>query len=131
MKRESALSRERGEGFTLVETLIAITLLTVGLVSLAALVVSSSRQTELEDDRQRVLEAAQNLLEEVKASEPLLVIQTYDGQRYPVADVDGELTVDVDAADMSLLGVTVTATWDSAGNSQTLVLETQIYNSKG
>lgn len=121
----------RGGGFSLLEALIAMTLLTVGLVSLAALVVSASRQTELEQNRQKVLEAAQNLLEEIKANDPQ-VVPNFDGQQYAVPGVSsGVLTVEVDSTVTALLGVVVTATWDTAGNGQNMVLETQIYNSKG
>lgn len=118
-------------GFTIIETLIAITLLTVGLVSLAVLVVSSTRQTEFEDDRQKVLDAAQNLLEQVKADDPLLIVANYDGEVYPIEGVDGTVAVNVDATVPSLLGVTVTATWNTAGNDMTIVLETEIYNANG
>ena len=118
-------------GFTVIETLIAITLLTIGLVSLAVLVVSSTRATEFEDDRQKVLESAQNLLEQVKASDPQLIVQTYDGQQYPVPGVDGDVAISIDATDPALLGVTVTAGWNSGGNDMSLVLETQIYNANG
>ncbi len=130
MQRQGGFRRGTA-GFTMVETLIAITLLTIGLVSIGVLVVSSTRQTELEDDRQRVLESARNLLEQVKASDPQLIVQTFDGQQYEVPDVDGDVAVSIDATDPALLGVTVTADWNSAGSGMSLVLETQIYNSKG
>ena len=130
MQRQPGFRRGTA-GFTMVETLIALTLLTIGLVSLGVLVVSSTRQTELEDDRQRVLESARNLLEQVKASDPQLIVQTFDGQQYAVPDVDGDVAVSIDATDPALLGVTVTADWNSGGSGMSLVLETQIYNSKG
>ena len=130
MQRQAGIRRGTA-GFTMVETLIALTLLTIGLVSLGVLVVSSTRQTELEDDRQRVLESARNLLEQVKASDPQLIVQTFDGQQYEVPDVDGDVAVSIDATDPALLGVTVTADWNSGGSGMSLVLETQIYNSKG
>lgn len=130
MQRQPGFRRSTA-GFTVIETLIALTLLTVGLVSLGVLVVSSARQTELEDDRQRVLESARNLLEQVKASDPQLIVQTFDEQQYPVPGVDGDVAVSIDATDPALLGVTVTADWNSGGSGMSLVLETQIYNSKG
>lgn len=130
MQRQAGFRRGTA-GFTMVETLIAITLLTVGLVSLGVLVVSTTRQTKLEDDRQRVLESARNLLEQVKASDPQLIVQTFDGQEYAVPDVDGDVAISIDATDPALLGVTVTADWNSGGSGMSLVLETQIYNSKG
>ncbi len=130
MRRQAGFRRGTA-GFTMVETLIAITLLTIGLVSIGVLVVSSTRQTELEDDRQRVLESARNLLEQVKASDPQLIVQTFDEQQYSVPGVDGDVTVSIDATDPALLGVTVTAGWNSGGSGMSLVLETQIYNSKG
>ena len=130
MQRQAGIHRGTA-GFTMVETLIAITLLTIGLVSIGVLVVSSTRQTELEDDRQRVLESARNLLEQVKASDPQLIVQTFDEQQYAVPGVDGDVAVSIDATDPALLGVTVTAGWNSGGSGMSLVLETQIYNSKG
>ena len=131
VQRQPGFRRTRGQGFSLLEALVAMTLLTIGLVSLAALVVSTSRQTELEEDRQRVLEAAQNLLEQVKATEPMVIEATYNAQQFPVPGVAGTVAVDIDATDPAILGVTVTAIWDTRDITHNLVLQTEIYNSKG
>ena len=130
MQRQPGFGRTRGQGFSLLEALVAMTLLTIGLVSLAALVVSTSRQTELEEDRQRALEAAQNLVEQVKATDPLVIEATYDAQTYRVPGVAGTVAVEIDATNPAILAVTVTAVWDTRDITHNLVLETRIYNSK-
>ncbi len=127
----------RNEGFSLIEIHIAMTILAVALVGMGTLVVSSSRQTEVDESRQRVLQAAQNLIEEIRTVDTETILSTYDGQTYNVEDVTGTagptevLSVAVTAIEPKLLQVSITATWSVAGTPLTYTLDTQIYNAKG
>ncbi len=121
-------------GFTLLEIMAATGLLLIGVMALVAIVVPLSRQREQVETGQAVLIDARSLMEEIVASAPTLVVATYDTQTYDVAGVDGAngdgttLSVAVDDT-TTLLGVTITGSWNLQDHVETLVLTTAIDNS--
>jgi Tfp pilus assembly protein PilV len=124
-------------GFTLIELVIALSLMVLGLVSLAGVFVPLSRQGDQAEADTAVLHRARSLLEEIHATAPDLVASTYDGDAHTVPGVQGNgpggtaLTVDVDSTNPKLLIVTVTGDWTAGGTAQSLVLGTRIYNPNG
>ena len=116
---------------------MALVLLVVGLVSLAGLIVSISRQREMASARRLVLGRGISLLEEIKGAPPETLVVTYHGATRTVAGVMGSnvdlsaLTVNVDASNPNLLVVVVTGSWVISGATDTMALRTEIYNPSG
>lgn len=119
---------ERGDrGLTLVEAVIASSVLVVGLVGLAGVFISVSGGREQAALRTLVQSQAQSLLEEIKGVAPETVVGTYDGLTNP----ESGLTVTVDSTNPKLLVVTVSAEWIVRTNLENLAFTTEIYNPKG
>lgn len=119
---------ERGDrGLTLVEAVIASSVLVVGLVGLAGVFIAVSGGREQAALRTLVQSEAQSLLEEIKGVAPETVVGTYDG----VTQSELGLTITVDSTNPKLLVVTVSAEWVARQNLENLVLTTEIYNPKG
>lgn len=123
------------EGFGLVDVMAALTITVLGLVAVAAVLLSTSHQQDQEGARILALMRAEALMEEVKGSNPATLAATYDGMFVPVQGVIGSqvtqqvITVDVDDTDPTLLVVSVFASWLSRGAVETLTLRTDIFNS--
>ncbi len=121
-------------GFTLIELLVAMSTMLVAVIAMAAIIVPLSRQRQQVEATQVVLIDARSLMEEILASDPKLVVTTYDTQTYNVDGVEGAngdgttLSVAVDDT-ISLLQVTITGAWDIQDHVETLVLTTEIDNS--
>ena len=151
-------SYETLRGLTLVEVTIAMMLTSVGIVSLAGVLLSVQRQHEQASARSQVLQSAANILEEIKGSPLQTVYTNYHGRSYEVAGVSGTgqgglaidvagvpatgqipatgqggsvISVSVDPTNPKLLVVTLNASWIVLGNTETLELQTEIYSLKG
>jgi prepilin-type N-terminal cleavage/methylation domain-containing protein len=138
-KRDLASGRwGRGaRGFTLLELVVSLTLLTVGLISVAGVYVPVSREAEEIEVESRVLEEARLRLEEISAVAPSFLKTTYDDKTFAIDGVEGAgpsgetLRVRVDSSDPRLLGVTVDADWLVRGDAFHLSIETKVYNPDG
>ncbi len=130
-------NRSRTAGFTLMEIAISVSILIVGLVSLAGVLVSISHQREELTVRRTVLGRARSIVEEIKGVSPDTVAQAYNGLAYMVEGVTGNgnngeaITVAVDTTNPRLIRVTLTASWTAFNKSESLVLESEIYNPNG
>jgi len=128
---------DRAHGFTLLELMAALSVIIVGLVALSGYLVSASGQREQVTLRHRVLAEAQNILEEIRATDPYAIRATYDGATFPVEGVQGvvaggrTIAVAVDSSDPKLLTVTVTGRWRARGAEDSLTSRTQIFNRNG
>jgi Tfp pilus assembly protein PilV len=124
-------------GFTFIELTAAILILSVGLLSLAGVIISVKHQREQSTARGTVLHAAETVIEEMKGSpNPEALRRTYDGRTYGLAGIQGAfpdgsvLRVQVDAADPKLVQVTLGGAWIVLGHVETLDLFTQVYSEK-
>ena len=130
------LGRQTSDGITLVETTVAILLLSVGVVSLSGVLVSVEQQYRQASTRYAVLEQATSVLEEIKGSRPESVHREHHGTTFDVPGVSGAtpgqtvIRVSVDPTNPRLVGVTVQAEWDVLGHTETLELQTEIYSAR-
>ncbi len=128
---------DRARGFTLLETAVAGVLIVTALGTVAGLLLATSGTRRQAAVRSDVLRAAVAVLEQVKLTDPSLVQANHDGTTHHVTGVDGTngdgsaLTVDVDATEPRLVGVTVTASWYRGDSVETLDLRTEIYSGDG
>lgn len=130
-------SNTREAGFSLVELMIAMTVLTVGLIALSGVTLMTNRMADYDAGRSFMLSEAQLLLEEIRGTSPALLIDHYDGVSSTVtidAAAGDELvvesaTLDVAVTEVSsgLLEIGVAATWSVAGETDTFTLMTGIY----
>ena len=137
MANNLKLLRNRHRGYTLVEVMVAITLLVVGIMALAAIIVPLSRQREQVEAKFLVLERARSLLEEISGIAPENIASTYNGKTYIVSHVSGAnadgtaIAVSVDSTNPKLVLVTVTGAWTLGGHTETLSLQTASYSPQG
>ena len=145
-------------GFTLIEVVIALSTLCVAAFALAGVLVSVDHQAAQAAARFQALCEAQVLMEEIKNVPAIDIEATYAGSSRAISalnkptysesivsvwdpitqtDVDqvhvtvtnsAELLVDVDSNDPTLLIVTVNGSWALDGHTESLVLQTSIYN---
>ena len=93
-----------------------------------------NRQREQVEAVTAVMTDAKSLLEEITAGDPAFIEDTYDGQTYNVAGVDGAnadgttITVTVDSTNPFLLSVTIAGAWNIHGHVETLELVTDVFN---
>ena len=140
MSRDEAVEKTRSaadeSGFTIVEVLIAMSVLIVGLVALSGLLVTTSHSRQQVSQRHLVLERGQNIIEEIRAADPADLLTMYDSKTFDMFGVDGNnpdgsvIQVDVVAPDPSFLQVTVTGNWLLGQRSESLQLYTEIYDAK-
>ena len=131
-------AQERTRGFTPIEVATTITVLVIGFVALAGVMVPISQQSEQVAAKSEVTRQARSVLEQIKGLAPENVASTYNGATYFVQGITGTnndgsaLTVTVDSTNPKLVVVTVTGSWvDPGGTTETVVLRTEIYSSKG
>ena len=124
-------------GFTLLELMVATTVLVIAIMAIGAIAVPISRQREQVEAKNRVLARSKSLLEEIKGVPADSVFGAYDNTTYEVAGVDGafadnkEISIRVDQTDPTLVTVTVRGSWILADHTETLELVTEIYSSNG
>ena len=124
-------------GFTLVEIMVATSVLVIAVMAIAAIIVPLNRQREQVEAKTAVMSGARSLIEEIKGSDPEFIEATYDGQTSNVTGVDGAngdgttLTATVDSTIPQLLQITVAGAWNISGHVETLELSTEIYNPSG
>ena len=132
--RERTTDTTQG-GFTLIEVLAASGTILLALFALAAVLLSTQQAQELSRQRVQVLNRAQSLMEEIKGATPSTIESTYQGTTFPVTVITGTnqdgsvLSVVMNSTDPLILFVTITGGWSVLGDSDTLVLSTQILNS--
>ena len=128
---------ERHEGFTLFEVAVSISILLIGLTSLAGVFITIRHQRQEQATRRVVLQAATDILEEIKGVAPEWIATGYNGMKVSLEGVYGTgtnstaLSVTVDSSNPALLIVTVTGGWTSNGRDHSLDLQSEIFNPKG
>jgi len=119
-----ARRKPHGErGFTLIEVLIALTILTIGLLAVATMQISAIHGNKMGNDISRAIFLAQDKLEELKSSE----------------DITDTISVPANGSDETGIfnrswglgpsgtnsrSVTVTVSWTTRGNNHSVTLNT-------
>ncbi len=128
---------ESASGLTLVELVIAATVLTVAFGGMGTLLVSLTRQRGETEKRTIVAMEAENKIEEITGMDPNNIQTAYDGTTYFVSGIEGDhpddsvLSVSVVYQETRLLAVTVTGAWRDEGITRNLVLYTEFYDPDG
>lgn len=113
---------------------MALSIFLVAILSTAFVLVPVSQQSRQTDVRNRVAQAAQSLLEEIRGTPPDQVEALYHSSTFPVEYAEGSaeggdvLSVVVDALAPGLSRVTVTGSWLAGENEERLTLQTEIHH---
>lgn len=96
-------------GVTLIEVLVAMVVLSVGLLGMAGLQVSSLRANQSSYIRTQAVSQAYDILDEIRADLPNW--QTYNGRNY---DLSGTFPSGIAAVAVNNFMLTVTVSWDDS-----------------
>jgi len=111
--------RRYAKGFTLIEIMVAITLLSVGLLGMAGLTVGIMRGNTLSSELTTATALAQAKMEDIKRvgySGATDSAEDYNAiAGYPLYKRD--TVIDVDTPELGMKTVTITVSWDSDGSS--------------
>jgi prepilin-type N-terminal cleavage/methylation domain-containing protein len=111
--------RRHAKGFTLVEIMVAITLLSIGLLGMAGLTVGIMRGNALSSEVTTATALAQAKMEDIKRvgySGATNSAEDYNGiAGYPLFKRD--TVIDVDTPELGMKTVTITVSWDSDASS--------------
>jgi len=111
--------RRYAKGFTLIEIMVAITLLSVGLLGMAGLTVGIMRGNTLSSEVTTATALAQAKMEDIKrigysgATDSAEDYNAITG--YPLYKRD--TVIDVDTPELGMKTVTITVSWDSDASS--------------
>jgi len=112
-------SRRYAKGFTLIEIMVAITLLSIGLLGMAGLTVGIMRGNTLSSEVTTATALAQAKMEDIKRvgySGATEITEDYNSiAGYPLFKRD--TVIDVDTPDLGMKTVTITLSWDSDASS--------------
>lgn len=121
---ETSLNIEKklpGEGgFTLIEVLIAITILTIGLLAVATMQVSAIHGNKMGNDVSRAIFLAQDKLEELKNSADITIVPTGGGDQTGIFNRNWQ----IGPSGTNSRSVTVTVSWITGGNNHSVALNT-------
>jgi len=120
MRNLPLMTRRRyAKGFTLIEIMVAITLLSVGLLGMAGLTVGIMRGNALSSEVTTATVLAQAKMEDIKRvgySGATEITEDYNSiAGYPLFKRD--TVVDVDTPDLGMKTVAITVSWDSDASS--------------
>jgi len=126
-------TRVSGRGFTLIEIIIALTILAIGLVSLAAYLPVALEASRKGSDLTKAAIIAQSLLEEVKTSTYTDITGADDtwhtnGSFKSYSDFPGfEYRINVSPlGPVDIKDITITVRWQFKGKNNTQIFETKI-----
>ena len=120
MRNLPVMTRRRyAKGFTLIEVMVAITLLSIGLLGMAGLTVGITRGNRLSSEVTTATALAQAKMEDIKRvgySGATEITEDYNSiAGYPLFKRD--TVVDVDTPDLGMKTVAITVSWDSDASS--------------
>src|SRR5262245_8871740 len=97
---------KRRQGFTLAELLIATTVVLLTSVGILFTYVQCLELNRINHETSLVLQAARNLMEEIRSASPSMVHDTYNEKTFLLAEPKGILLAAVNDQDPQLLVVT-------------------------
>jgi prepilin-type N-terminal cleavage/methylation domain-containing protein len=113
------IKRRYAKGFTLIEIMVAIALLSIGLLGMAGLTVGIMRGNALSSEVTTATALAQAKMEDIKRvgySAATEITEEYNNiAGYPLFKRDTE--IDVDTPDLGMKTVTITVSWNSDASS--------------
>lgn len=99
------------QGFTLPELLIAATVVLLTSVGILFTYVQCLELNSINHDSAAVLQKSRNMMEEIVASPPAAIHETYNEKTYPIEKPEGIMLVKVNDQDPQLLIVSVRTFW--------------------
>ena len=125
MRNLPVMTRRRyAKGFTLIEVMVAITLLSIGLLGMAGLTVGITRGNRLSSEVTTATALAQAKMEDIKRvgySGATSSAEDYNAiSGYPLYKRD--TVIDVDTPELGMKTVTITVSWDF--DSSSIAVET-------
>ena len=128
MKRQKCdkyIKKERNNGFTLVEVLIAILILAVGLLGMASLTVAIIKGNKLSIDLTAATTLAQDKMEDLRRQGYSDVTTESKGPcASPYSQYERKVEVSTDDPAAGMKTITVTAYWQSAIREHSVELKT-------
>lgn len=129
IERNPRTLKRRDAGYGLVEVLVAVVLLSVGVLSISGVLTRSTGMQTMSSQRTTALSIAQSVMERIRAMDPLTVTaqatQSVGEDGQPDSNGVFTRTVAVDSAGRNLMSVTVTVT---SPRSPPVELVTWIYD---
>ncbi len=115
---------QNAKGFTLIEIMVAVTLLSVGLLGMAGLTVGIMRSNSLSNQVTTATALAQAKMEDLKREGYSGATDSAEGYNaisgYPLYSRD--TVIDVDTPELGMKTVTITVSWNS--NASSIAVET-------
>ena len=122
--RQKSIDAEKGSrGFTLIEVLIAIVILSVGLLGMAALTVGIINGNKLSKDATTATVLAQEKIEEIRGRDhrySSLIAEAAAACQSPYNEFQRQVVVSGDDPVAGMKTVTVTVSWGSGAHSKVL-----------
>lgn len=119
---------ETERGFTVIEVLVAIAIISVGVLALGANTTSITRSNRLSANTTIAVNLAQEKLEEAKA-QPSLTNGTFaDVPPGPTGSLFSRTLAIIDSPEARLKQVDVTVTWIEYGVERSVALGTYVYS---
>jgi type IV pilus assembly protein PilV len=122
------MRREIERGFTLIEVLVAIAIISVGVLALGANTTSISRSNRLSANTTIAVNLAQEKLEEAKAQTSFANGTFTDTPPGPAGSTFTRALVISDSPEAGLKQVDVTVTWMEYGAERSVGLNTYVYS---
>jgi Tfp pilus assembly protein PilV len=124
----------REQAFTVIEITTSVLVLAVGCLTVAGVIIPMDRQRGTTEAKAQVIELVEKTFEQMRGLDPTAVDESYQGKTLPLVGIEGSrsssdyLATSVDSINAGLLDVTVTASWDVAGVTETFSIQTKVYN---
>lgn len=102
---------KHNQGLTLPELLIAATVVLLASVGILFTYVQCLELNSINHDSAAVLQKSRNMMEEIIASSPAMVHETYNEKTFPIEKPEGIIVIKVNDQDPQLLIVLVKTFW--------------------
>ena len=139
MDASLVVQNERQDAFTLVEVVVALTAGVFGILAVCGLLLITSQQRSVDEQRFLVLQSARNLVADIRSTDPAAIVDQFNGISFPVPTISGNYannnTLQTDLLPAvglpSILEVTVTGRWNSGGREEVVQLYTEVFSATG
>ena len=130
MKRAIKIKAEKKieRGFTLIEVLVAIAIISIGVLALGANTTSITRSNRLSANTTIAVNLAQEKLEEAKAQLSLPNGIFTDVPPGPTGSIFARTLAITDSPEVGLKQADVTVTWTDYGTERSVMLSTYVYS---